>query len=199
MRLRLLIPLILAVLGVSVPWILVWWHLETVDAASPDWAEARPDVVIVLGGDVFGTRRSEAARLCRRLRISRLWITGGYVPPSLSFPPPSPVQVEKVPLGFESTEEEAAYYVRRLQQERIPSAVVVTSAVHCYRTGLLFRRAIGTLDMRVAVRAAPVCGLDHSLVFFEGIKLMLAFLHLSPPIHGGARTRVKTALAAPDL
>lgn len=197
MRRWLLAPLILAVAGAWLPWILVWWHLQIVEAASPDWAESKPSVVIVLGGDVFGTRRSEAARLCRRLRISRLWITGGYVPPSLSFPAPSPVQVEKIPLGFESTEEEAAYYVRRLQQERIPSAVVVTSAVHCYRTGLLFRRAVGTLDMRVAVRPAPVCGVDHSLVFSEGVKLMLAFLHLSPPIHGAARTRVKIALEAP--
>ena len=183
----------LALLGASLPWVLmvlIWWHVQKVEGVPQEGA----DVAIALGGDMGAERRSEAVRLCRRLGIPRLMATGDPELPPLSVPPP--LQVEEVSLDFDSTAEEAAYYARRLQQEGIRAAVVVTSAAHCYRTDLLFRRVLGPGRMRLTVRPTPGSVLVRGLPLFEGVKLLLAVLRLDLPIHGPARGRLKEAVAS---
>ncbi len=165
----------------------IWWHARREEAALVPAA----DVAIVLQGDIAGERRSEAVRLCRRLGIPRLWLARDQELPEAAAPPT--LRAERIALNFDSTTEEAAYYARRLRQEGIRTAIVVTSAAHCCRADVLFRRALGSPDMCLTVWPA---GGGYSLPLLESAKLLLAVLHVDLPIHGSARSRLKRSLAS---
>lgn len=174
-------------MAASLPWMLTWWRARTADGEPA----TRADVIIVLGGDPWGQRRREALRLCRRLGISRLLISHSDLPPLVV---PRSIYLENIDMPLESTAAEATYYVRRLEHEKMRTAIVVTSPAHCYRTSLLFRRAVGSRDLHITVRPSWGDTPDGKLIFFEGAKLMLAGLHLDVPLHGETRGRLKATL-----
>jgi len=138
------------------PWL--GWFL--VDADRPEAAE----VVVVLGGDVFGARVLKAAALVEQGYAPKALVSGpvryfGRPETDLSIPfaveRGAPREIfEALPLDVDSTWNEALAIDRELRRRGIGKAIVVTSNFHTRRARELFER-YSSGEVQYLFSAAP--------------------------------------------
>ena len=134
-------------------------------ALVEDDGPAKADAVVVLGGDVWGTRIETAARLVRL----------GYAPVVLIDGEPMAYDVNEADLAIPyivrqgypaewfvvlrnegmSTRDESFMLLRELRRRQVRSLILVTSDFHTARAARTFRAAERTLGYRLELHVVP--------------------------------------------
>ncbi len=134
-------------------------------ALVEDDGPAKTDAVVVLGGDVWGTRIETAARLVR----------AGYAPVVLISGAPAVYGLNEADLAIPyivrqgypaewfvalhnegmSTREESFMLVRELRRRQVRSLILVTSEFHTARAARTFRAAERALGCHLEMRVVP--------------------------------------------
>jgi len=134
-------------------------------ALVEDDGPAKADAVVVLGGDVWGTRIETAARLVRAgfapvVLISGVPVAYGVNEADLAIPYivrqgyPAEWFVALRNEGM-STREESFVLLRELRRRQMHSLILVTSDFHTARAARCFRAAERALGYRLEVRVVP--------------------------------------------
>jgi len=134
-------------------------------ALVEDDGPAKSDVVVVLGGDVWGSRIETAARLVRAgfapvVLVSGVPVAYGVNEGDLAIPYiaakgyPAEWFVALRNEGM-STREESFLLVRELRRRQVHSLILVTSNFHTARAGRIFRDSERVLGYRLEMRVVP--------------------------------------------
>jgi uncharacterized SAM-binding protein YcdF (DUF218 family) len=134
-------------------------------ALVEDDGPAKADAVVVLGGDVWGTRIETAARLVRAgfapvVLISGVPVAYGVNEADLAIPYivrqgyPAEWFVALRNEGM-STREESFVLLRELRRRQMHSLILVTSDFHTARAARCFRAAERALGYRLEMRVVP--------------------------------------------
>jgi uncharacterized SAM-binding protein YcdF (DUF218 family) len=141
------------------------WLAALGRALVEDDGPARADAVLVLGGDVWGTRVETAARLVR----------SGFAPVVLISGAPAAYDTNEADLAIPfmvrrgypaqwfvalrndttSTREECAWLLGELQRRQVHSVILVTSDFHTARAARTFRAAERAAHSHIEMRVVP--------------------------------------------
>jgi uncharacterized SAM-binding protein YcdF (DUF218 family) len=136
------------------------------NALVEDDGAAKADVIVVLGGDAYGTRILRGAELAKAGYSSRVLISGpaGLIGNSSDATiayavskgdPASMFEAVPLPQDADSTRSEAEYIGRRLQAEDVTSIDLVTSNYHTRRAAWLWRKINPQLRINVVPSSDP--------------------------------------------